>query len=189
MKRSFEQDLEKAIAYHGHLCGGQVIGTRIARVALAYLGIEDAEKYRDLIAFVEADRCIADAVSTVANCQIGRRRLKWYDYGKMAASFYDMKSGKAIRVSSIGRERAADGEDIVAFFNRFSDRELFRVQEVEIDLDEYDLPGKPLRSVFCDSCGEKVMDNRDVQLEGKTLCKVCAGQPAYYRIVGEIELP
>jgi formylmethanofuran dehydrogenase subunit E len=187
MKRSFEQDLERAIRYHGHLCAGQVIGTRITRAALEYLGIEDALEYRDLIAFVEADRCIADAVSTVANCQIGRRRLRWYDYGKMAASFYDMKTGRAIRVASIKRERVADGEDVLAFFNSFSDRELLKIQKVEIDLDEYDFPGKPRRSVFCESCGEKVMDNRDIQLEGKTLCKTCAGQPVYYRVVGEAE--
>jgi formylmethanofuran dehydrogenase subunit E len=183
MRRSFEQDLERAVAYHGHLCAGQVIGTRIARAALEYFDIEKPEEYRDLIAFVEADRCIADAVSTVAHCQIGRRRLKWYDYGKMAASFYDIESDRAIRIASINNEKAGPDEDPVAFFNRFSDQEMFKIQEVEIDLDEYDLPGKPQRSVCCDSCGEKVMDNRDVQRDGKTLCKVCAGEPAYYRVI------
>jgi formylmethanofuran dehydrogenase subunit E len=187
MQRSFEQDLERAIAYHGHLCAGQVIGTRIARAALEYFGIEDADTYRDLIAFVEADRCIADAVSTVANCKIGRRRLRWYDYGKMAASFYNIADGRAIRIVSINNERAEPDEDVVAFFNRFSDQELLKIQEVAIDLDEHDLPGKPKRSVRCDSCGEKVMDNRDVQVEGRTLCKVCAGEPTYYRVIGKIE--
>jgi formylmethanofuran dehydrogenase subunit E len=188
MKRSFDEDLKKAIAYHGHLCAGQVIGTRISRVALEYFGIEDGEEYRDLVAFVEADRCLADAVTSIAGCHIGKRRLKWHDYGKMAASFYDINSGKAIRIASINNEKAAPDDDLVEFFNRFSDSEMFRVQEVELDIDEYDLPGRPKRSVYCESCGEKVLDNRDVEVDGKALCKVCAGEKPYYQVIGEISL-
>lgn len=183
LKKTFEEDLAQAVAYHGHLCVGQILGTRIARLGLAYFAIEEPENYRDLIAFVEADRCVADAVCSVAKCQIGRRRLKWYDYGKMAASFYDLPTKRAVRIVTMSDKKAGPDDDPIAFFGAIPDSDLFRVQEVAIDLDEYDIPGKPQRHVVCERCGEHVMDNRDVLVEGKTLCQACAGQPVYYRVI------
>ncbi|MDR1712768.1 MAG: FmdE family protein [Coriobacteriales bacterium] len=182
-KTSFKEDLEKAVAFHGHLCAGQVIGTRISRLALEHFGIEDAESYRDLVAFVEADRCLADAITSVTACHIGKRRLKWHDLGKMAACFYDIPSGKAIRIASINNEKAPEGADLVEYFEQFSDEQMFKVEDVELDIDEYDLPGRPKRSVICEQCGEKVMDNRDVEVDGQVLCKTCAGLESYYRVL------
>jgi formylmethanofuran dehydrogenase subunit E len=181
MKRSFEEDLERAVAFHGHLCGGQIIGTRISRAGMEYLGIEDPTKYRDLIAFVEADRCLADAVTIVADCHIGKRRLKWHDYGKMAASFLDTQTGKAVRVCAISEKRPRGGEDMVAFYQSIPDAELLRIQPVTIELAEDDLPGRPRHKTFCESCGEKILDAREVIVGGRVLCKPCAGEPAYYQ--------
>ncbi|MEG1585083.1 MAG: FmdE family protein, partial [Anaerovorax sp.] len=70
---SFHEDLERAVKYHGHLCSGQVLGVRMARMGMRLLGIEDPDNFRDLIAYVETDRCIADAVGTVTGCKLGRR--------------------------------------------------------------------------------------------------------------------
>ena len=85
--------------------------------------------------------------------------MKWYDYGIMSASFYDIASDKAIRISQ--RQdvpRCPKGEDVVAFFNQFSDAELFHVHEVELPgFMEYDLPGKPRKTQICKRCaGERV---------------------------------
>jgi len=187
MSRTFDEDLKQAVSFHGHLCAGQIIGTRIARIALRYFEIEDPDSYRDLVAFVEADRCLADALTSVAGCHIGKRRLKWHDFGKMAASFYDMNAKKAIRIASKNFEKAKPGEDLVEFFNQFSDEEMFRIQEVELELTEYDLPGSPKVHVVCESCGEHVLDNRHVEKDGKILCKACAGEPLYYRVIGELQ--
>ncbi|MDR1359291.1 MAG: FmdE family protein [Coriobacteriales bacterium] len=186
MKRSFEQDLADAVAYHGHLCGGQIIGTRASRLGLEYFGIEDAREYRDLIAFVETDRCIADAVSSVANCHIGRRRLKWHDMGKMAVTFHDLRSNRAVRICSINEnrpEKELSGDELVAFYLAIPDAEFFKVEEVVVQLDRFDLPGKPLRRVQCEVCGERVLDGRDVQVGGRTLCKHCAGIDTYYKVL------
>lgn len=180
-RRTFEEDLEMAVAFHGHLCAGQILGTRIARIGLAHFGIEEPERYRDLIAFVEADRCLADAVCSVARCNIGRRRLKWFDYGKMAATFYDIASDSAIRVSSVSEAKPQPGEDILEFYARFPDAEFFRIEDVAVNIDEFDLPGKPLAHAVCEECGERILDNRQVQHAGRVLCKACAGQPVYYR--------
>lgn len=170
-----------AVAYHGHLCAGQVLGTRIARIGLAHFGIDEPETYRDLIAFVEADRCLADAVCSVAKCNIGRRRLKWFDYGKMAATFYDINTDSAVRVCSIGQAKPGPNEDTVEFFSRFADDEFFSVEDVVVNIDEYDLPGRPKAHVTCDTCGEHVLDNRHLVRDGLVLCKACAGLPLYYR--------
>ena len=74
MKRTFEEDLQRAISFHGHLCGGQLTGVRMARYALNYFGIEDPDTYRDLVVYVECDRCLTDAIMTVTNCHPGKRR-------------------------------------------------------------------------------------------------------------------
>lgn len=179
---SFEEDLERAVAFHGHLCAGQVIGTRMARLALSFFGIDDPASYRDLVAFVECDRCLADAVITVARCNLGRRRLKWFDYGVMSATFYDMASGRAIRISQPQGNHCGRGVDPVAFFGAIPDDALFDVTEVELpDLTEEDLPGSHGHGVACARCGELVHNGREVVVDGQPLCKKCAGEHVYYR--------
>ena len=69
--RSFEEDLNRAIAFHGHLCGGQITGVRMARYALKYFGIDDPDHYRDLIVYAECDRCLTDAIMVVTGCHPG----------------------------------------------------------------------------------------------------------------------
>lgn len=191
MKRTFDEDLERAVAFHGHLCAGQAIGTRMARAAMGYFGIEDADTYRDLVAFVECDRCLADAVISVANCHLGRRRLKWYDYGIMAASFLDLASGKAIRIIQRPEVPHApkDKEEMLAFFAGMTDNELFLVHEVELrDFDECDLPGRPRKTEVCATCGERVHDGRGVERDGKVYCKRCSGEPVYFIEGKEVRL-
>lgn len=182
LKRTFDEDLERAVAFHGHLCGGQVIGTRMSRLALTYFHIDDPDTYRDLIAFVECDRCLADAVISVANCHLGRRRLKWYDYGIMSASFYDIASDRAIRISQRpDAPRCPHGEDLRAFFAKLSDDELFYVHEIELpDLGEFDLPGKPRKTEICAACGERIHDGRGIERGDKVYCRRCAGERVYY---------
>ena len=189
--RTFEEDLDRAVAFHGHLCAGQVIGTRMARAAMRHFGIEDADAYRDLVAFVECDRCLADAVISVANCHLGRRRLKWYDYGIMAASFLDLASGEAIRITQRqGVPHAPQGkEEMLAFFASYTDDELFCVNQVRLpDFEELDLPGRPRKTEVCAACGERVHDGRGVERDGRVLCRRCAGEHVYYELGPEVRL-
>lgn len=184
LKNTFEEDLERAVAFHGHLCAGQVIGVRMARLALRYFGIADPAAYRDLVAFVECDRCLADAVITVCRCNLGRRRLKWYDYGVMSATFYDMATRRAIRISQPQGNKCPHDVDPVAFFADKPDDALFNVDVVELpDLTDADLPGGKSKGVTCEKCGELVHDHREVVVDGHVLCKKCAGEHVYYREV------
>jgi formylmethanofuran dehydrogenase subunit E len=181
--RTLEEDLAAARTYHGHLCHGMVMGVRMARYGCRVLDIDDPRSYRDLLVYVEMDRCASDAVGVVAGVTLGRRRLKWMDYGKMAATFVDLASGRAVRlaprpeVPHAGRE-----QDPLVYWNDWSDEQLFTLTPVQVDVPATDMPGRPIRTVECARCGEKVQDGREVVREGETLCRACSGE-AYYKPV------
>src|SRR6202030_4806905 len=99
---SLEDLLEEARVAHGHLCAGQILGVRLAMLGCARLGIEDprGRDRKRLVTFVEIDRCATDAIGVVTGCRLGKRALKFRDWGKMAATFVDVNSGKAIRIAA-----------------------------------------------------------------------------------------
>lgn len=182
MKRTLEEDLERAINFHGHLCGGQLTGVRMGRYALNYFGIEDPDKYKDLLVYVECDRCLTDAIMTVTGCHPGKRRMKMMDFGKQSAVFYDINADAAIRLTNVA-EKCPKGEDVKAWFDARSDEDLFRVEKVRLNITEFDLPGRPHTHTVCQECGDQITDGREVTTEdGRTLCKYCAGN-RYYEVI------
>ena len=182
---TFEQLLEKSTRIHGHICAGQVIGVRMAMLGLQSIGIEDPRRQRkEFYVLVEIDRCATDAIQTVTGCSLGKRSLKWLDYGIMAATFVNLKSGKAVRITA--REEARDlsknycpevedkYKQQLEAYRIMPEEELFTIQAVKVEIPACDLPGRPQRRVQCDSCGDWVQDCRDVESQGRTLCKPCA---------------
>jgi len=179
---------------HGKLCPGQVIGVRMAVLGCASVGINDPQRDRRLRVWVEIDRCATDAVQVVTGCKLGRRTLKFYDYGKMAATFLNTESGRAVRVVARDDARSRVGayapgvgdkaEAQLAAYKVMPDQELFATMPVAVDLTTYDEPGHPLKRVFCDACGEGINDNREVQHDGRLLCRPCA-RGGYYRPLSE----
>src|SRR6202142_910359 len=109
---SLDALIREAEIAHGHLCAGQVLGVRLAMLGLAKLGIEDprGKDRKRLITFVEIDRCATDAIGVVTGCRLGKRALKFRDWGKMAATFVDLASGRAIRVVALesSKQRARE---------------------------------------------------------------------------------
>jgi formylmethanofuran dehydrogenase subunit E len=187
--------LEEAQAFHGHLCPGQMLGVRLAVVGSAAVGLPEPRGSKALVVWVEVDRCGADAIQTVTGCRPGKRTLKFVDHGKLAATFLNTKTGEAVRVvaRSDSRERAAqlypdlDRKDAQSLaYRTLPDHELFDVQPVAIDLDEFDQPGKPLIRVTCVASKEEVNDFRHVSGDDGPLCRACAGQP-YYRTLERVE--
>src|ERR1700749_1859274 len=100
--KSFDDYLRDAEQAHGHLCAGQVLGVRLAMLGLRKLGIEDPEgaDRKRIVTFVEIDRCATDAVMVVTGCRLDKRALKFRDWGKMAATFVDVETGKAVRIAA-----------------------------------------------------------------------------------------
>ena len=194
-KKTLEEYITLAGQSHGHMCPGQVLGIRMAMCGLEALGFSDPAKYRKrLLTFVEIDRCASDAVSLVTGCRLGKRSLKFRDYGKVAATFVDMETGRAVRIVACddSRERAkamfpalADPHQAqLAAYKVMGDGELFSLQRVRVKLDPADLPGRPRSRVGCEKCGEGINDGRELRIEGRLLCRPCAGE-GYYEVLSE----
>lgn len=178
----FYEDLKEASNYHGHLCSGQVLGVRMARLGLKILEIDNPKNYKDLIVYIETDRCLADAIGTVTGCKIGKRTLKVKSFGKMAATFYDIRTKKSFRIYKKFNEYAKEGEDIVEFFNRFSDKDLFNIEEVKLNIKKEDLPGPPCKVEKCSICHEEILHGNEVIKGNRIICKSCNGEQYYEKI-------
>jgi formylmethanofuran dehydrogenase subunit E len=178
--RSLEEDLKAAEAFHGHLCHGMVLGVHMARYGCRALGIDDPRHYRDLVVYVEMDRCASDAVSVVTGVTLGRRRLKWVDYGKMGATFVDLVTERAYRIAPRPEvPHAGPDEDPLEVWKDWKEEELFSCTPVRVAIPLEDRPGRPLTTARCSVCSEKIQDRREVELEGKILCRACAERPYY----------
>ncbi|HAM51646.1 MAG TPA: formylmethanofuran dehydrogenase [Nitrospiraceae bacterium] len=187
----FEFLLEESLKIHGHLCPGQVLGVRMSVLGLRAVGIEDprGRDRKNLFVFVELDRCATDAIQSVTGCSLGRRTMKFMDYGKMAATFLNQKTGRAVRVIVKEESRQTAEEYFPEIENKYSAQleaykvipndALFDVMEVSVKLNPEDMPGRPIRRVQCDNCGECVQDLREVCRRGKILCRPCAGSGYY----------
>ncbi len=188
----FDALLKESAAVHGHLCPGQVLGVRMSMLGLHEIEIDDPKgrNRKEVMVFVEMDRCATDAVQSVTGCSLGKRTMKFMDYGKMAATFLNLRTGRAVRViaKEESRQRARecfpDRDDKYAAqleaYRILPLKELFDTQEVSAEVLPEDMPGRPLSRVQCSRCGEYVQDRREQIIDGKVLCRPCA-VGGYYR--------
>jgi formylmethanofuran dehydrogenase subunit E len=179
--RRYARLLEEAGRFHGDVCRGIEIGTRMTMAGLSAIGIADPKgaDRKNLIVYVEIDRCATDAIMALTGCRPGKRTMKVLDYGKMAATFVNLKDGRAVRVG-LCKKKDAD-RDNLEHIGDMPDEELFSVVPVAVDLRPEDLPGLPVRTCPCARCGETVMDGREVVVDGQTLCRSCATGRTYYK--------
>ncbi|MGH9657864.1 MAG: FmdE family protein, partial [Bryobacteraceae bacterium] len=145
-----------------------------------------------LVTFVEIDRCATDAIPIVTGCRMGKRALKFRDFGKVAATFCDLKEDRAVRIVAresarqrareLHPEIAAKNEQQMAAYREMTDDELFERQWVRVRIGPEDLPGYKGERVACAGCGEAVSFRREVVCDGRTLCRACAGE-RYYELL------
>ena len=184
--------LRECEALHGHICPGQVLGARMAVLGCRLIGLEDPRgtDRKKLIVWVEIDRCMTDALSAVTGVRLGRRSLKYFDYGKVAATFLNTETGRAVRIAALDTSRAlaearygtlpGKKERQMAAYREASESELFKIESVRVDYKETDAPGRPRTRQVCAGCLEGVNDGREVRGEGgETLCRPCAGGGYY----------
>jgi len=199
--KDFDALLKGSAEAHGHLCPGQVVGVRMAMLGCRLIGLDDPasrNQIKKLIVYVEMDRCTADAVAYVTGVKLGRRSLKFVDYGIMAATFVNLETGKAFRVLSTEEARdlaLAYAPEVaekhvrqLAAYQRMPDSVLFRVQRVDVRIGECDLPGPTRFKATCSKCGQVVRDRREVIRNGHTLCKPCA-EDVYFKNPREVTWP
>jgi formylmethanofuran dehydrogenase subunit E len=205
---TLDELLQEAERAHGHLCAGQVLGVRMAMLALERLGIGDPRARlladgslnpdrKRLVTFVEIDRCATDAIGVVTGCRVGKRALKLRDWGKMAATFVDLNaklgedSYKGLRVVALesSKRRAKElypelekNAQQTKAYRELPDTALFSAQWVRVPLPPSEFPGYKGERVACARCGEGVNFDRFVERGGERVCLACAdGEGVYYR--------
>ena len=179
---------------HGHICPGQLLGVRMALLGCRLIGVDDPKgaDRKSLIVWVEIDRCMTDAVSAVTGVRLGRRSLKYLDYGKVAATFLNLSDNSAVRILALDESRSlADSlyahvesrkERQMLAYRELGDERLFKIERVRVDLEEFDMPGRPRARVICARCLEGINDGREVlDGTGERVCRACAFG-TYYRI-------
>jgi formylmethanofuran dehydrogenase subunit E len=185
--------IEECRSLHGHICPGQVLGVRMAVLGCRLTGIEDprgADRKR-LFVWVEIDRCVTDAISAVTGVRLGKRSLKFLNYGKVAASFLNLPENRAYRIVAKDESREladalnptiGDKKERQMLTYRNADASaLFKVESVSIELNDFEMPGRPRRRIICELCGEGVNDGRElIDAMNRRVCRSCAFG-TYYR--------
>jgi formylmethanofuran dehydrogenase subunit E len=192
--KQFDEYVALAEQAHGHMCAGQILGLRLALYGLKLLELDDptgADRKR-LVTFVEIDRCATDAIPVVTGCRLGKRALKFRDFGKVAATFCDLQEDRAVRVVAreSSKQRAREMHPEIAgknaqqmqAYREMPDEAMFDVQWVRVRLGPEEFPGYKGERVVCAECGEGINFKREVIREGRALCKACAGE-RYYDIL------
>ncbi len=182
--------LEKSMQDHDHLCPRQILGVRIGLAGMRALGFHEPPTKKQLLVISETDGCFVDGVIAATDCTVGHRTLRVEDYGKVAVTFADVNTGRAIRVAPRLdiRERASAfvPEEPRHYFAQMkayqtmSDEEMFMIQEVVLNTPIEQIVSLPGMRVNCDVCGEEIMNEREVHQEGLVLCHTCAFE-GYYR--------
>src|SRR5664279_2142080 len=189
--KSFPEYEQMAEQSHGHLCAGQILGLRMALLGVKLLNLADpagADRKR-LVTFVEIDRCVTDAIPVVTGCRLGKRALKFRDFGKVAATFCDLREDRAVRIVALesARQRARElypeiqsrNQQQMCAYRQMLDDEMFRVQWVRVQLAPEDLPGYKAPRPVCAQCGEPISFRREVVRDGRTVCRACGGERYY----------
>lgn len=192
---NFESLLGESVSKHGHLCAGQVIGVRMAMLGCRLIGIEDPKDQRfrkKIVVYVEIDRCATDAIASVTGCQLGKRTMKFKDFGINAATFVNLTTHIAYRVVSTEssrdhapkyapKETSPKQQQLVGYQNMPDDL-LFDVQQVEVSIAEGDMPGPPRHHTTCDRCGQMVRDGKEVHVGQEIVCLPCSDK-SYFKIL------
>jgi formylmethanofuran dehydrogenase subunit E len=205
--------LHDAEIAHGHLCAGQILGVRMAVLACERLGIVDPRSRslpdgsanpdrKRLVTFVEIDRCATDAVAVVTGCRLGKRALKFRDWGKMAATFIDLAAPlhtddeapvyKAIRIAALESSKARARELYPHFENKNQQQmlayrelpyaDLFSEEWVRVPLHPREMPGYKSERIACAFCSEGINYDRQVIRNDQILCQSCAApEDRYYQ--------
>jgi formylmethanofuran dehydrogenase subunit E len=156
-----------------------------------------------LFAFVETDGCFADGISVATGCALGHRTMRLMDFGKVAVTFVDVQTNRAIRlaprpgVRELARQYAPNAQSRwhaqLEGYQLIPDKDLIVSQAVCLNLSLEALISRPGCRATCAVCGEEIINEREVIHEGTTLCRACAGETYYQTfmlpITGDLSYP
>ncbi len=186
-----QQLLEQASALHDHLCPRQVLGIRIGLYAAELLNLSLPQTDKRLYTLVETDGCFADGVSVAAGCWMGHRTMRLMDYGKVAATFFDTQTERAFRIWPHPKARQTavclapstrgHWQSQLEAYQIMSNNELLCASAVQLNLSMKALISRPGVRAICSVCGEEILNEREVVVDGQILCQSCA-DGSYYQL-------
>lgn len=189
MMQTLQAILEISSAQHKHLCPRQVLGARIGLAGAAALGLDAPRSDKRLLIFVETDGCFADGVAAATGCTMGHRTLRLADYGKIAATFVDVKTETAVRIApqlDIRHKAHAYAPDETKHYyaqlvgyQQMPDEELLTVQPVRLTTSVKQVVSRNGVRVNCAHCGEEIINEREIIIDGQPVCVSCTGS-AYF---------
>ena len=179
-----ERLLRASSASHDRLCPRQVLGVRMALHAGDLLGISVPDDARRLFVFVETDGCFLDGLVAGSGCSVGHRTMYVLDYGKIAATFVDLSSERAVRIAQHPSARTTCGAFAPEATNRWATYlagyaampadHLFIVRRVRPLLSIAAIRSHKSAKAMCAACGEEVINEREVVVGGEVRCTPCA---------------
>ncbi|MEM7117356.1 MAG: FmdE family protein [Chloroflexota bacterium] len=183
---------EQSSAKHRHLCPRQIIGVRLGLAGAAALGMAVPRRDKRMLVIVETDGCFISGVEAATGCFPNRRTLRIVDYGRVAATFINVKTEEAVRVAPQTdiRQKAWDyakpGERrryfaMLTGYQVMPTAEMLSVERVRLTTAVRELISRPGVRVDCEQCGEEIINEREMIVGGKTVCRAC-GMPAYYEL-------
>jgi len=182
--------LKQSSARHDHLCPRQVLGARMGLAGLAVIGLEAPIPHKAALVILETDGCFADGIEVATGVTVGHRTLRVKDFGKIAAVFANVQTGKTVRLAPRLdiRERARLYAPPVK--NKYYAQlkgyqvmpvaELFSFEEVQLDPSLTAIISRPGLRSKCQRCGEEIINGRQITAENEILCAACAGRRYYY---------
>lgn len=180
---------------HRHLCPRQVLGLRIGLYAGELLGSKLPQHDKRLYTFVETDGCFVDGVTVATGCSVGHRTLRLMDYGKVAATIVDTKTGRGVRIWPSPKCRAAAKDYAPTAPNRWQAQleayqlmptwELLSASAISLRIDMKALIGRPGIRVNCAACGEEILNQRETIRDGQSFCHGCA-EGCYVQVLNDL---
>ncbi len=131
---------------------------------------------------------MTDAVAVVTGCRLGKRALKFRDWGKVAATFVDLANDRAVRIAAKESSKTLcemhpeidnKNQQQMLAYREIPNKDLFDVRWVKVALPPEELPGYKGERIICAECGEGINFQREVRREGTILCQACAGGKYY----------
>jgi formylmethanofuran dehydrogenase subunit E len=182
--------LEISSHNHSHLCPRQILGVRMGLAGITELGLESQTSGKRLLVIIETDGCFADGIMAATGCTVGHRTLRVEDYGKIAATFVDVKTGRTVRIAPQldvrQRALACSPNEPRHYFAQLqayqilAEAELFTVTEVQLTTPVEQIVSRPGVRCECAICGEEIINEREIQRDGGSLCRACAENGYYH---------
>lgn len=181
--------LRESARFHRHVCPRQVLGVRMGMLAGRLLSLDLPQADKRLFVFMETDGCASTGVSVATGCWVGRRTMRMMDFGKVGATFVDSKTGDAVRIHphAQSRQRAIDAypdersrwHAQLIGYQTLPDDQLLVARPVTLTVDLGAIISRAGVRVSCAECGEEILNQREVECDGRVVCRACAGGGYY----------